>query len=99
MRFLIQNFGTCYLREGLILGNQCNNINVDTTSSNTCVMLQSQLKIMRETRLSESQIQRILAENLKGLLGGKWFNILVYAMRQEQKSATYGEAAREAVTS
>lgn len=109
INFIVPHFGAGYFRELLILGAQCKNVYVDTSSSNSWIkvlpykielkdvfaktidvfgvdriifgtdsgvfprgyrvdILNQQLEIMKEIGLSDEEIQKILAGNIKRLL-------------------------------
>lgn len=110
VNFIIPHFGAGYFRELLILGAQCKNVYVDTSSSNSWIkvlpykielkdvfakvidvfgvdriifgtdsgvfprgyrvdILNQQLEIIKELGLSDDEAQKILAGNIKRLLG------------------------------
>lgn len=110
INFIIPHFGAGYFRELLILGAQCENVYVDTSSSNSWIkvlpykvelkdvfakvidvfgvdriifgtdsgvfprgyrvdILNQQLEIIKELGLSDDEAQKILAGNIKRLLG------------------------------
>jgi predicted TIM-barrel fold metal-dependent hydrolase len=110
VNFIIPHFGAGYLREVLMLGSQCKNVYIDTSSSNSWIrvlpynidlktvfakvidvfgvdriifgtdsgvfprgyridILNQQIEILQELGLSDDEIQKILAGNLKKLLG------------------------------
>jgi len=100
IKFIIPHFGCGFFRETLMLGMQCENVYVDTSSSNNWLLTQPQpltlAEVFEKTR-TVFGIERILFGTDSGVFPRGWRKDILDEQKLAMVSARFSEAEMEMV--
>ncbi|MGH7492669.1 MAG: amidohydrolase family protein [bacterium] len=100
LRFIIPHFGCGFWRETLMLGAQCENVLVDTSSSNNWMATQPfELSLTEVFRRAKAVfgVERILFGTDSGVFPRGWRKDIFLAQQQAMNQAQFSTAEMEAV--
>ncbi len=100
IKFIIPHFGCGFFRETLMLGMQCENVYVDTSSSNNWMVTQpyplSLVEVFQKTR-AVFGIERILFGTDSGVFPRGWRKDILEEQKQAMATAGFSPAAMEMI--
>ncbi len=100
IRFIIPHFGCGFFRETLMLGMQCENVYVDTSSSNNWLLTQPHplrlAEVFQKTR-AVFGVERILFGTDSGVFPRGWRKDILEEQKQAMISAGFSETEMEMV--
>jgi len=100
IKFILPHFGCGFFRETLILGLQCENVYVDTSSSNNWIITQAHpltlAEVFQKTRAVFS-VERILFGTDSGIFPRGWRKDILEEQKQAMAKAGFSAAEMEMV--
>ncbi len=100
IKFILPHFGCGFFRETLMLGLQCENVYVDTSSSNNWMITQPHkltlAEVFEKTRLAFG-VEKILFGTDSGVFPRGWRKDILKEQKQAMVSAGFSEAEMEMV--
>ena len=100
IKFIIPHFGCGFFRETLMLGMQCENIYIDTSSSNNWIVTQPHkltlAEVFEKTRLVFG-VERVLFGTDSGAFPRGWRKDILEEQKLAMRSAGFSEAEMEMV--